>query len=74
MNKNNGRNRGTGAFGSRLRSVLGLGSVAALVLAGAAIVGVVPAAADTLSYSPAPPDDVNGRSGLGQFRRKRGNQ
>lgn len=46
---------------------MGLGSVAALVLAGVAFVGVLPAAADTLTFSPAPPPTSTAGAVLASF-------
>jgi hypothetical protein len=59
MDMKTGRTGKIGSAKSRLRSVLGLGSVAALVLAGVAFVGVLPASATaTLGFTGLPANAV----------------
>src|SRR5580658_6358815 len=58
-----GRTRNSRSMKSRLGSALGLGSAAALVIAGVALVGVLPAsAAATLSFT-SPPTSVTANVG-----------
>lgn len=53
------------AAGSRLRSTLGVGAVSLIVLAGASLFGVLPAAAaSTLSFSTQPPTSVTAGAGM----------